>query len=190
MNTEKAQMIFIIHGTGGHPQENWFPWLKQELERLGCRVVIPQFPTPENQTPETWFNVLEGYRADYTANTILVAHSLGGAFALRVLEKYPIRIQAAFFVGTPIGVRPIKNWEGDQPFIGKPFDYDAIRSRARRRVVFHSDDDPWVGVGNGIELASRIEAEFVHLTDAGHFNAKAGYNRFELLLEKIRPELG
>ncbi|KKS50273.1 MAG: hypothetical protein UW01_C0001G0132 [Candidatus Nomurabacteria bacterium GW2011_GWA2_43_66] len=22
---------FIFHGTEGHPQENWFPWLKKEL---------------------------------------------------------------------------------------------------------------------------------------------------------------
>jgi predicted alpha/beta hydrolase family esterase len=43
-----------------------------------------------------------------------------------------------------------------------------------------------VGVGNGIELAKRLDAEFVRLPDAGHFNAKAGYTRFDLLLEKIK----
>ncbi len=112
--TDAATNVIIIHGTGGHPQENWLPWLKNELEKLGYTVDIPQFPTPENQTLETWFEVFdrEEYNDKFTENTILVAHSLGGAFALRILEKYQVRIKAAFFIGTPIGIRPIKNWEG------------------------------------------------------------------------------
>ena len=181
--------VFIIHGTGGHPQENWFPWLKQELEKLGCSVLIPQFPTPQNQTPETWFKVLDKYKKEYTEETILVAHSLGGAFALRIIEHYPVKIKAAFLVGTPIGIRPIKNWDGDQPFIGNPFDWEKIRIRAKKFVVFHSDDDPMVGVGNGIELTKNLNAEFVRLPNAGHFNARAGYTEFYLLLEKIKKEL-
>ncbi|MFH0737612.1 MAG: alpha/beta fold hydrolase [Candidatus Micrarchaeota archaeon] len=181
--------VFIIHGTAGHPQENWFPWLKQELEKRGCKIFVPQFPTPENQTPETWFEVFDKYKKEFTNDTILVAHSLGGAFALRILEHYPVEIKAAFFVATPIGIRPIKNWKGDEPFIGHPYNWGEIKSHANRFVVFHSDDDQMVGIGNGIELARRLEAEFVRLSNAGHFNASAGYTKFVLLLEKIDETL-
>ncbi len=90
--------IFIIHGTAGHPKENWFPWLKNELEKIGCNLIIPQFPTPENQTPETWFKIFDQHKKEYTKETILVAHSLGGAFALRILEQCPVRIKAAFLI--------------------------------------------------------------------------------------------
>jgi predicted alpha/beta hydrolase family esterase len=181
---------FIIHGTAGHPKENWFPWLKEKLEAISCSVIVPQFPTPENQTPETWFKILDQYKDQYTRETILIAHSLGGAFALRILERYPVQIKAAFLVGAPIGVRPIKNWDGDQPFIGKPFDWAVIKSHAKRFVVFHSDDDQMVGIGNGIELAKNLDAEFARLPNAGHFNAKAGYTKFDLLLKKIKEIMG
>ncbi len=181
---------YIIHGTGGHPLENWFPWLKDELERIGCRTVVPQFPTPENQTPENWFRVFDEYKKEFGSETLLIAHSLGSAFALRMLEHYPNRIKAAFLVATPIGVRPIKNWEGDQPFIGKPFNWERIKTNAGKAFVFHSEDDPMVGIYNGIELAGKLNAEFIRLPNAGHFNAKAGYTKFDLLLEKIKTVLG
>lgn len=38
--------VIIIHGAYGNPEENWFPWLKKELEKLDCRVFVPKFPTP------------------------------------------------------------------------------------------------------------------------------------------------
>ncbi len=178
-------VVFIIHGTAGHPQENWFPWLKTELEARSQQIIIPQFPTPQNQTPENWFDVFSKYVASFDANTILIGHSLGGASALRILEKYDVHIRALFLVATPIGVLPIKNYEGDKPFIGKPFDWKKIRQRCGKVVVFHSDDDPMVGVGNGIELAKNLGAEFIRLPDAGHFNARAGYDQFELLLDRV-----
>ncbi len=53
--------IIIIHGTGGDPNENWFPWLKSELEKLNCRVLFPKFPTPENQSLQNWLNVFKDY---------------------------------------------------------------------------------------------------------------------------------
>ncbi|VVC03552.1 Serine hydrolase [Candidatus Bilamarchaeum dharawalense] len=183
---EKVTNVFIIHGTGGHPQENWFPWLNAELTKLRMRVIVPQFPTPENQTPKTWFDVFEKYKGDFTQDSILVAHSLGGAFALRILEQSNVRIKATFLVAAPIGVRPIKNWDGDQPFIGQPFDWTRIKQNGGRITVFHSEDDQMVSVGNERTLAKNLDAEFVGLPTAGHFNAKAGYTKFELLLDRIK----
>ena len=34
--------VFLIHGSHGSPEENWFPWLKQELEKAGLEVIVPE----------------------------------------------------------------------------------------------------------------------------------------------------
>lgn len=181
--------VFIIHGTGGYPEENWFPWLKKELETLGCRVFVPQFPTPENQTPETWFKVFAKYREYFTPDTILIGHSLGGTFALRILEDSTVQIKAAFIVSASIGVLPIKYYEGDKPFLKKPFDWQKIRRNAKTIYVFHSEDNPLICVGNGIKLARNLGVEPILFKNAGHFNARSGYTHFEELLERIKPVL-
>ncbi len=176
---------FIFHGTEGYPEENWFPWLKGQLESLDYRVIVPQFPTPKDQTLENWFKVLDEYKDAYNEDTILIGHSLGGAFLLRVLEKYDTRVKGAYIVSAPIGVKPILNYEGDQPFIGKPFDWERIRNNAEKFCVFHSNDDPYVSLGNGQQLAEHLGIELTFVENAGHFNAKAGYLEFPLLLDKI-----
>ena len=178
----------IIHGTEGYPEENWFPWLKKELESLGYQVFVPQFPSPPKVSAKIseWFDVFKDFEQYLDQDTILIGHSLGGVFTLRVLEGLKHPIKAAFLVGTPIGVRPILNYERDSSFSGFSFDWEAIRKMARHFVVFQSDNDPYVSFGNGEALAKHLGVNLEFVPKAGHFNSKAGYTTFPLLLKKIK----
>ena len=180
---------FIFHGTEGYPEENWFPWLKKELERIGFSVIVPQFPTLKNQSLESWLKVFEQHEHLLSPDTILIGHSLGGAFLLRVLEKYNVKIRAAFLVAAPIGILPIKNYDSDKLFVLQPFDWQKIKSRAGKFAIFHSDNDPFVSLGNGEELARQLGTKLTLVPNAGHFNTKSGYTKFELLLEKIKESI-
>jgi len=179
--------IFIFHGTDGYPEENWFPWLKQELEQKGCKVFVPQFPSPPIVPAKIaeWFDVLKKYEQDINKDTILVGHSLGGIFTLRILEKLTHPVKAAFFVGTPIGVQPIKNYDRDNDFSGFSFDWESIKKKAADFVVFQSNDDPYVGLENGKELSKNLGVELSFVPNAGHFNKRAGYLKFEKLRDKV-----
>jgi predicted alpha/beta hydrolase family esterase len=179
--------VFIFHGTEGYPEENWFPWMKKQLEAKGCEVIIPQFPSPPIVAAKIseWFDVLNDYMERMDEDTIIIGHSLGGVFTLRVLEKLKRPIKAAFFVGAPIGVKPILNYERDVAFSGFAFDWETIKNNAGHFDVFQSDNDPYVGLGNGEQLAKHLGIELSFIPNAGHFNKRAGYTEFEILKNKV-----
>ena len=114
-----------------------------------------------------------------------MGHSLGGTFLLRLLER-GVKIKAAFLVAASAGIMPLKNWKTDLPFTKKPFNWAEIRKNCPKFVVFHSDNDPYVGITNSELLVKELGAEFVFVKGAGHFNKAAGYTEFELLLGKIK----
>jgi predicted alpha/beta-fold hydrolase len=41
-----VKTAFIIHGAYGKSRENWFSWLKEELEKEGYQVYVPDFLHP------------------------------------------------------------------------------------------------------------------------------------------------
>ena len=183
--------VFIFHGTEGYPEENWFPWMKEKLEAKGCKVIVPQFPSPPIIPAKIseWFEVLKNYEQDINENTIIIGHSLGGVFTLRILEKLKHPVKAVFLIATPIGVKPITYYDRDNSFSGFDFDWVSIKNNSKHFDVFHSDNDPFVSLGNGEQLAKELGVELNFIPNAGHFNTSAGYTEFPDLLNKIEKIL-
>lgn len=180
---------FIFHGTAGYPDENWFPWLKEKLQAKGLEVFVPQFPTPEGQSLEAWLEVLKPLMDKINNETILVGHSLGGVFVLKLLEKLNKPIKLAVIVGTPIGEGQIKNFEQDKSFAGFEFNWNKIKMNAKHFIVYQSDNDPYVSLENGQELARHLGVNLTFIPNAGHFNKAAGYLSFDDIYSKILPLL-
>lgn len=65
------QIVFIFHGAYGDGTENWIPWIQGELEKRGCEVMVPLFPTPEGQSFDSWMKVFEEYKPRLSADSIL-----------------------------------------------------------------------------------------------------------------------
>lgn len=175
--------IFMIHGVGGNPQENWLPWLKEKLEKQGNRVFIPQFPTPEGQTLENWLKAFEPYSEYLNEDSIVIGHSLGVAFLLNILEKK--KIHAAFFVAGFTGETKNQFDDGMKTFAQRKFDWDAIRKNAKHYVIFHSDNDPYVKLEKAEELAKNLGIKICLIKNAGHFNVASGYTTFQKLFDTI-----
>lgn len=182
--------FFIIHGTQGNPAENWFPWLKDELEKLGHEVYIPAFPTPQNQSLENWMKVFEGLKDKVTDSTIFIGHSIGAAFVLSLLEQAGQQMQASFLVA-PF-VKDLGNAEFDElnkTFIHKNFDWQKIKDHSKEFYIYHGDNDPYVPVERSQEVAEQLDEIVFTIKDAGHFNSAASYNQFPRLLADINMQL-
>lgn len=175
---------FIIHGAYGNPNENWFQWLKKELENSGYGAYVPKFPTPINQTLEKWLNVFEKYKNRMDESSIVIGHSLGAAFLLNLLEFK--KAKAAFFVSGIGGKVDNKYWEGMRTFADKKFDWKKIRENCPHFFVYHSDNDPYIPLSHAEALAKNLKTKVILIKGAGHFNKDSGYTKFERLLEDIK----
>ncbi len=175
--------IFIFHGVEGHPQENWFPYTKQELETLGHKVFIPQFPTPENQTLKNWLKVLEEYKNEIKPDTFLVGHSLGAPFTLNVLERYAVK--AAFLVAGFVGRADNEFDESMKTFAQREFNWEQIKNHCQYFKIYHSDNDPYLSLDKAQRIADNLGVPITLVKGAGHFNITSGYKTFPLLRNDI-----
>ncbi len=179
--------IFIIHGSYGNENENWFPWLKENLEKSGYTVFVPHFPTPDNQSLENWLEVFKEYTKYLDKDSVMIGHSLGVAFILNILENINFQIKSSFLISGFIEL--LNNPEFDEinkTFINKNFNFTKIKNNCNKFFIYHSDNDPYVNIDKAKNLAQKLNEEIVIVKNAGHFNTSSGYNKFELLLENIK----
>jgi predicted alpha/beta hydrolase family esterase len=177
---------FIIHGTWWSPEWNWFPYMKQELENKWYRVFIPVFPTPDNQSLESWLEIFEQYEKYVDEETIFIAHSVWPAFVLSVLEQIDIQVKACYFVSWFLWNINIPSFdELNDSFVNKEFNWEKINENCKYFYMCHGDDDPYVPLQNAKTMADNLWVDIDIIEWGGHLNSESGYIHFAYLLEKI-----
>ncbi|MDR0282050.1 MAG: alpha/beta hydrolase [Candidatus Peribacteria bacterium] len=137
----------ILHGTFGHPNENWFPRLKQHLEEQGHQVWIPHLPTPEQQTPEIRCKELQKQVPFTFGNdTILIGHSLGATYILDILDREREEpIKKAILISGFLNVLGNETFDSlNIPFLKPQYNWEYIRENAEEIIILHGDNDPYV----------------------------------------------
>jgi len=175
--------VVILHGAYGRPDSNWFPWLAERIQASGHEAHLPRLPTPQGQSPKAWLDA-HGRQVDDAvprSRTVLVAHSLGVAFALRLAARagaadpYRGALLAAGFWGA-LGLpdyNPI-----NAPFFA-PLDWEAARAGCGAGVACYvGDDDPYVPLRFSREIAERLGAPLRIIPGGKHLNAESGMTTF------------
>lgn len=186
-NNVTTTNVIIVHGTGGSAQGNWFPWLQARLESVGCTVFVPQFTTPEGQSFESWASVFKDIQNNLAIeNTILVGHSIGAAFVIRMAEVAPSPYKAIFPICPFTETLGLPQFDAlNASFVEHSFNWDRVKAGANKRVCFAGSDDPYVPLPLSQNVARMMSAELRVINNGKHLNAAAGYFEFPELLEEI-----
>ena len=179
----------ILHGWDGDSQNNWFPWLKNELKARGYECIIPDLPSSANPTLEEHLSVIDRYASEFKKWDIIIWHSLGCKLAINYIEKHNITGVIALLVA------PVYPWLTDE--LGKEVFWEAYNNLQEyfdsentfedlwnKHVVFLSEDDPYINLESAEDYYSQFEnVEFIEFEDKWHFNTIAGVLQLDEILE-------
>lgn len=172
--------VIILHGSSSKPTDFWFPYIKENIEKVGYQVWVPELP--DTDTPELKHQlrfVLEG--GNFNQDTILIGHSSGCPLILAVLEKLPSRISKSVQVAGFL--------DGEHSILKKEYDWERIKSNAKDFLFINSDNDPWgCDHKQGLRLFEKLGGTLVIRHGEGHMGSEKfnqPYKEFPLLLKLL-----
>ena len=166
---KKYEYIFI-HGYGGDSESNYFPKLKKDLEAIGHTVIA--FDLPNTEKPnicEQMQFLLENI--SISENTVILAHSLGGAVAMKMLEHENKKVAKVIFsdcffepkfadVARPV-VESSCDWN---------FDFEKLKTLSEEFVVVFDSNCPVIPREHSEKFAKNLDARIVFARANGpHF---------------------
>lgn len=182
----------ILHGTSGNSKAHWFPWLKDELERVGYTVWVPDLPGADTPNIRTYNNfIFSNKEFIFNEETIIIGHSSGAVEILGLLQNLPdnIKVNSVYLVGSFMDNLGREDLSG---LFEEPFDFDLVKTKADKFIFFHSDDDPYCPLEHAEYLTEQTGGELIMMRGQQHFSiSTAGekYKQFPELLEKIKTIL-
>lgn len=176
----------ILHGTLGSPEGNWFRWLEAQLKEKGLTVWLPQLPDAGQPRLSAWSAyVRQNCPFPIDEDTLIIGHSSGAILAL-ILAQQNIRPVGGVVAVSVFHDNSLK-WEANNSLFDVPFDWQAIRTHAKRLLFVHSNNDPYVPLPQAQFVANNCKAALVVLPSQGHFNLEQSpaYAQFPKLLELL-----
>lgn len=176
-----GKTVIILPGWYQTPEDNWYPWLKSEAEKLGLTVVIPDLPTLRTDIPDM-DKMLASllFSGSVTRDAVIVGHSLGCLLALRIAER--LVYQKMILVA---------GWDfndltsGHRSFWKSPIDHGKISRNVQKIYCVSSDNDPYFTAFQVEEMSKRLKGTYVLVKNAGHFTSKYGVTEIPEVLACI-----
>jgi excinuclease UvrABC helicase subunit UvrB/predicted alpha/beta hydrolase family esterase len=172
----KGKEFVFLHGYKFSTKDDFWIWLKKEIEVRGGEVVfeeeLPNYRSKPDVQDQMKF-VLDN--VEFNENTVLVSHSLGNALAMKLFPKLKNKISKWILVAPPLNAK--KNKDGKKrPYIENycdwQFDFKKIKNKSKEIVVLSDKNDSIIPVEQSEKIASELDGKFVLVEANGtHFNS-------------------
>jgi len=178
--------VMIIPGNGDTLiTNNWYQYVKKELEKLGLEVIAKNMPDPKLARKEIWIPFIKE-KLFNDENAILIGHSSGAIAILKFLEENKCKL--AIIVGayhSDLG----DELEKKSGYFDEPWKWDQIKNNAGKIVMFASQDDPYIPVSEPRLIKEKVDAEYHEYKDEGHFGVDVSKKEFPELILVIKKVL-
>ena len=160
----------ILHAWYSKPKNDWYLWLKKELEKKGYEVYVPDLPTMGTNLPDMKKQIAfveKNFKID--KDTIVFGHSLGTLLAMRLAEKHTFRKR--FLVA---------GWDFNdltaehRLFWPNPINHAKIIKNVKEIYVISSDNDPYITAITAEDMSKRLGGKFILIKNKCHFSKKLG----------------
>ena len=172
----------IIPGNGNTDiTENWFQYVKKELQELGLDVIAENMPDPDLARKEYWLPFIKEKLS--TKDAILIGHSSGAVAILRYLETNECKL--AILVGvcyTDLG----DEHEKESRYFDEPWKWDKIKDNAEKIVIFASRNDPYIPISEAVFIKDKVNAEYHEYSDEGHFGSDVNKTEFPEIITVVK----
>ncbi len=175
--------VYIVHGYTASADKHWFPWLAQELAKIGVECYRLNMPDSSSPNPDKWLRHLEEH-VSIDDETIVVGHSLGCIAWLNFLARNFLKPKAAIFVSgfyQPLDTIPELSSFSNSYAVAPsclPF----------KSYVIAALDDTIVPHPYSDELAKHLKADYIRLPSGGHFLDREGWTEFPLAMDLIKKQ--
>jgi predicted alpha/beta hydrolase family esterase len=179
--------IVLLHGNGGGTgKDQWFPYIKREIEKLGFVCAAPDLPDAVLARSKHWFPYFEDV-LQLGPDDIVVGHSSGALAILKYAETH--NIGASVLVGsyyTDLGYEDEKT----SGYFDTPWQWDKIKANQQWTAIFASTDDPYIPISQPQYIRDKLGSEYFEFTDRAHFGqVSAPMLEFSELLDFLKQKL-
>lgn len=183
----------ILHGTDGKPTDQWFPWLRDLLQKSGYAVFAPVLPQNHTPTRTIYDKFLRESDWDFH-NNVLIGHSSGATTILNLLSiNWFPHVRAAILVGAFLNEKWTKQapWyepgQFDNLFLDT-YDSKKIRSKADAFYFVHGDNDPYCDIEDAQTLCAQLKGEFITIKNGHHLGSSSGFKELPAIEQALRED--
>lgn len=173
---EKSKKVFILHGMSGSVDSSFGIKLKEDLIKMGYKIIQPSFTTGKDITLSSWNNTLDENKDLIGEGDIFVCHSLACLYIIKycVSNKISNKLIISVAGGLCRECEVFKGFEHLIPFIPTNIEIDKFKQLNNKVYNIYSNNDHIYNLSQLERYTEATGATPIFLPNKGHFGASSG----------------